>query len=244
MISRSHLLGFFGSLLFHGAIAGVGVVIGIHNYGAYGTKTEEQTSHISMEMLRGMMVDTYQPTMPQEVETISAKEEVADPTVKKVEKKIQKKKPKKETVKKESKPKPKNKPKKQKTTLPNGDKNIDSKALTNAKASSNGSATTSDLAGQGAQLNAISAYQSSLRLSIEKNKVFPNRMKMMRKTGRVLVGFNVEASGELTNIHIVKSGGADFDRAAMAAVKNTRPIGVRPKGMTPKLEVSIKFDFK
>ena len=163
------------------------------------------------------------------------------------------KEPEKEKPKPKEKPKekPKDKPKKDvkpqekpiNKDLPKGDKNIDSSANVNAKATTTGATNSNaQVAGSGTDTSEMAAYRSAIRHEIERHKRYPTRAKMMRKQGKVSVSFNVGPDGSLSGARVTQSSGDEsLDNAALEAVNSARPIGARPSGFPSGLNVPISF---
>lgn len=260
---NSSVTGFLGSLCFHGILFGVVIYFLFFRFddSANGHQAPIGT-HISMEMLKGMVKATPTPEVTPEpvveekvVETPPIpepvkKEVVADPTVKKepVKKEVKEIKPEKPKPKKihKEKPKPKKvhkeKPKKKETRQ--GSKNIASKDKVNSVASNTSAANSNNpnLIGKGSNTDVLAAYKAALRRAIERRKRYPQRAKLMRKQGTVIVGFRIDKQGNLSNIHIVKSSSSsDLDRAALKAVKGVSSIGPRPIGLQENISIPINF---
>ncbi|QLB13499.1 outer membrane transport energization protein TonB [Bisgaardia hudsonensis] len=249
-MSKHHsLFGFLGSLFIHGLLAFVIVMLIMNKpESANGYSADLVDTNISMEMLQAMVRVEPEPEPEPEIKQEEPKEEVADPTVKPEPEKIEKPK---EPEKKQPKEKPKPKPKPKKKTPPKdvikGDRDIDSKDKVNSQATSTGIATTNNpnLAGSGASASELDAYRSALRREIERHKRYPQRARMMRKQGVVMVSFSIAADGTLTNVNVVKSSGAsDLDEAALTAVKSARSIGPRPAGLGTSISVPISFKLR
>lgn len=216
----------------------------------------ELSTAISMEMLQGMVMEepAPEPEKAQPEPEPEKQDVVEDPTKKPEPKKI------KEPEKPKDKPKPiekpkektKEKPKKEvvkpqdkpiNRDLPKGDKNIDSSANVNAKATTTALTNSNgQVAGAGSDNSEIAAYRTAIRREIERHKRYPARAKMMRKQGRVGISFSVAADGALTNERVVQSSGDEsLDNAALEAVKNAKPVGTRPAGFPLGLNVPISF---
>jgi len=183
-------------------------------------------------------------------------EVVADPTKKpepekkkepekKPEKPIEKPKPK---PKEKPKEKPKNEVKAEKAvempkSLPIGDKNINSTATANSKATTTGQPGTNGVqGGSGTNTDELNAYRAAIRREIERHKRYPARAKMMRKQGIVSVSFSVGTDGSLSGERVTNSSGDEsLDNAALEAVRSARPVGPKPAGFTSSVSVPISF---
>lgn len=251
--TKRSLLGLLISLIVHSIV--VGLILWSWNKPSDSANSApgDISTSISMEMVQGMVMEEQAPE-PENVqkEPEPEKQEVVeDPTVKPEPQKI--KEPEKEKPKPKEKPKekPKDKPKKDvkpqekpiNKDLPKGDKNIDSSANVNAKATTT-SATNSNaqVAGSGTDTSEMAAYRSAIRREIERHKRYPTRAKMMRKQGKVSVSFNVGPDGSLSGARVTQSSGDEsLDNAALEAVNSARPVGARPSGFPSGLNVPISF---
>ena len=247
-------LGLLISVLVHGAIIGA-LLWNWHNPSdSANNHAGELSTSISMEMLQGMRIEEPEPAPePLKAEPEQPKEEiVADPTKKPEPEK--KKEPEKKT---EDKPKPpKEKPKKEvkpveKSTnlpknLPTGDKNVNSLNSANSKATTTGATNTNaNMAGTGSSTDEIAAYKAALYREIERRKEYPQRARMMRKQGVVHIAFNVGNDGSLSGESVIKSSGDEsLDNAALKAVRNVKPIGPKPAGLSGSISVPIRFSLQ
>ncbi len=251
-MKRSTLIGFLGSFLFHGVILlGIWLVL-IHSRGSHGFKAPVVATHISMQMLQGMVVEEPQPikekrtAQPKDSEN---KVEVPDPTVKPELENHKEKIPVKKPVDIEKKSPSKQDEKKATQhkrikDMPKGKKRIESQAKITSQATSNSKSRGHNpkLVGNGPQIDEVAAYENALRAEIEKQKRYPLRARMMRRQGTVLIQFMLKQSGELYDIRIAKtSGNGDLDRAALQAAQQARPIGLKPKGVSDTFVIPIHF---
>lgn len=251
--TKRSLLGLLISLIVHSIV--VGLVLWSWNKPSDSANSApgDISTSISMEMVQGMVMEepAPEPENIQKEPEPEKQEVVEDPTVKPEPQKI--KEPEKEKPKPKEKPKekPKDKPKKDvkpqekpiNKDLPKGDKNIDSSANVNAKATTT-SATNSNaqVAGSGTDTSEMAAYRSAIRREIERHKRYPTRAKMMRKQGKVSVSFNVGPDGSLSGARVTQSSGDEsLDNAALEAVNSARPVGARPSGFPSGLNVPISF---
>lgn len=262
--AKRSLLGLVISLLVHGAIVGA-LLWNWHKPSEAASNAEgEISTTISMEMIQGMRVEEPAPEPepepepePQQAEPELEKQEtVADPTKqpepekkkepeKKPEKPIEKPKPK---PKEKPKEKPKNEVKTEKPVeipknLPIGDKNINSTATANSKATTTGQPGTNGVqGGSGTNTDELNAYRAAIRREIERHKRYPARAKMMRKQGVVSVSFSVGADGSLSGERVTTSSGDEsLDNAALEAVRSARPVGPKPAGFVSSVSVPISF---
>jgi tonB family C-terminal domain len=251
--TKRSLLGLLISLIVHSIV--VGLILWSWNKPSDSANSApgDISTSISMEMVQGMVMEepAPEPENIQKEPEPEKQEVVEDPTVKPEPQKI--KEPEKEKPKPKEKPKekPKDKPKKDvkpqekpiNKDLPKGDKNIDSSANVNAKATTT-SATNSNaqVAGSGTDTSEMAAYRSAIRREIERHKRYPTRAKMMRKQGKVSVSFNVGPDGSLSGARVTQSSGDEsLDNAALEAVNSARPVGARPSGFPSGLNVPISF---
>ena len=251
--TKRSLLGLLISLLVHGSILGALFWNWHTPHEAASNALGEISTTISMEMIQGMRVEEPAPEPEPEPEK---QEVVADPTKKpepekkkepekKPEKPIEKPKPK---PKEKPKEKPKNEVKAEKAVempknLPIGDKNINSTATANSKATTTGQPGTNGIqGGSGANTDEHNAYRAAIRREIERHKRYPARAKMMRKQGIVNVSFSVGGDGSLSGERVTKSSGDEsLDNAALEAVRSARPVGPKPAGFASSVSVPISF---
>jgi len=127
--------------------------------------------------------------------------------------------------------------------LPIGDKNINSTATANSKATTTGQPGTNGIqGGSGANTDEHNAYRAAIRREIERHKRYPARAKMMRKQGVVSVSFSVGADGSLSGERVTNSSGDEsLDNAALEAVRSARPVGPKPAGFASSVSVPISF---
>lgn len=255
--TKRSLLGLLISLIVHGIV--IGFILWNWNKPSDSANSAQGdiSTSISMELLQGMVLEEPAPEPenvqkePEPEPEPEKQEIVEDPTIKPEPKKI--KEPEKEKPKPKEKPKEKskNKPKKEvkpqqkpiNKDLPKGDKNIDSSANVNDKASTTSAANSNaQVAGSGTDTSEIAAYRSAIRREIESHKRYPTRAKIMRKQGRVSVSFNVGADGSLSGARVTKSSGDEsLDKAALDAINVSRSVGTRPAGFPSSLSVQISF---
>ena len=257
--TKRSLLGLLISLIVHGIV--IGFILWNWNKPSDSANSAQGdiSTSISMELLQGMVLEEPAPEPenvqkepePEPEPEPEKQEIVEDPTIKPEPKKI--KEPEKEKPKPKEKPKekPKNKPKKEvkpqqkpiNKDLPKGDKNIDSSANVNDKASTTSAANSNaQVAGRGTDTSEIAAYRSAIRREIESHKRYPTRAKIMRKQGKVSVSFNVGADGSLSGAKVTKSSGDEsVDKAALDAINVSRSVGTRPAGFPSSLSVQISF---
>ncbi|HHF2723363.1 TPA: TonB family protein [Haemophilus influenzae] len=253
--TKRSLLGLLISLIAHGIV--IGFILWNWNKPSDSANSAQGdiSTSISMELLQGMVLEEPAPepeNVQKEPEPEPEKQEIVeDPTIKPEPKKI--KEPEKEKPKPKEKPKekPKNKPKKEvqpqqkpiNKDLPKGDKNIDSSANVNDKASTTSAANSNaQVAGSGTDTSEMAAYRSAIRREIESHKRYPTRAKIMRKQGKVSVSFNVGADGSLSGAKVTKSSGDEsLDKAALDAINVSRSVGTRPAGFPSSLNVQISF---
>ena len=251
--TKRSLLGLLISLIVHSIV--VGLILWSWNKPSDSANSApgDISTSISMEMVQGMVMEepAPEPENVQKEPELEKQEVVEDPTVKPEPQKI--KEPEKEKPKPKEKPKekPKDKPKKDvkpqekpiNKDLPKGDKNIDSSANVNAKATTTGATNSNaQVVGSGTDTSEMAAYRSAIRREIERHKRYPTRAKMMRKQGKVSVSFNVGPDGSLSGARVTQSSGDEsLDNAALEAVNSARPVGARPSGFPSGLNVPISF---
>lgn len=245
--TKRSLLGLLISLLIHGSILGALFWNWHTPHEAASDAPGEISTTISMEMIQGMRVEepTTEPEPePQQVEPEPEKQDIVEDPTKKPEpekKKEPEKKPEKPIEK--PKPKPKEKPVEMPKNLPIGDKNINSTATANSKATTTGQPGTNGVqGGSGTNTDELNAYRAAIRREIERHKRYPARAKMMRKQGVVSVSFSVSSDGSLSGERVTNSSGDEsLDNAALEAVRSARPVGPKPAGFASSVSVPISF---
>ncbi|WP_373779181.1 energy transducer TonB [Glaesserella sp.] len=109
------------------------------------------------------------------------------------------------------------------------------------KGSPSGNATAS---GNSAGGNELNAYKAQLQKMLQQRayNAYPQREKMMRKTGTVTLSFSVSSSGQVTNVNVSKSSGnTNLDNAAVKAAQSTRMNSPPPAGFPSSLIVPVRF---
>ena len=89
----------------------------------------------------------------------------------------------------------------------------------------------------------IDAYRSILQRALQQraNNAYPQREKMMRKTGVVTLRFTITPSGQITNVSVANSSGNEnLDAAAVKAAQATNPPSP-PAGFPSSVSVPIRF---
>ena len=237
--TKRSLLGLLISLLIHGSILGALFWNWHTPHEAASDAPGEISTTISMEMIQGMRVEEPTPEPepePQQVEPEPEKHDIVeDPTTKPKPKEKPKEKPKNEVKTEKPVEMPKN--------LPIGDKNINSTATANSKATTTGQPGTNGVqGGSGTNTDELNAYRAAIRREIERHKRYPARAKMMRKQGVVSVSFSVSSDGSLSGERVTNSSGDEsLDNAALEAVRSARPVGPKPAGFASSVSVPISF---
>ncbi|QLB17751.1 energy transducer TonB [Mannheimia varigena] len=98
----------------------------------------------------------------------------------------------------------------------------------------------------GGNASELSAYKTALQRALQRkaNNSYPQREKMMRKTGTVTIKFNVTSSGAISNVSVVNSSGnSNLDNAA---VKSAQAVSMPspPAGFPPSVTVPIRFSLE
>ncbi|UVV65467.1 cell envelope integrity protein TolA [Glaesserella parasuis] len=254
MKKRHSRIGLIGSLTLHGTL--FATVFGIiHTQKPL--PTTEEVSSISMEMLAARL--------EQEQVAVAAEEPVEE-EVKKPEPVIEPEpipepvpEPPKPKEKPKEKPKPKEKSKpKEKPPVKAIEKGAEAKQGVVAKAipsavqgaknqegivtgSPKGSGTVNSGSASGGEIN---AYKAQLQRTLQQraNNAYPQREKMMRKTGTVTLSFQLSSSGQVINVQVINSSGnSNLDAAAMKAAQSTKMHSPPPAGFPTSLTVPVKF---
>lgn len=98
----------------------------------------------------------------------------------------------------------------------------------------------------GGNASELSAYKTALQRALQRkaNNSYPQREKMMRKTGTVTIKFTITSSGAISNVSVVNSSGnSNLDNAA---VKSAQAVSMPPPpaGFPPSVTVPIKFSLE
>ncbi|MDH2997441.1 hypothetical protein A1D22_06865 [Pasteurellaceae bacterium LFhippo2] len=112
---------------------------------------------------------------------------------------------------------------------------------TNGEGKSVGSATGSSSA------NEIGAYQAQLQRALQQRatNAYPQRERMMRKTGVVTLSLSVSSSGQVVNVNVVNSSGnSNLDAAAVKAAQSTKLSASPPAGFPSSLVVPVRFSIQ
>lgn len=125
--------------------------------------------------------------------------------------------------------------------IPNGAANGNNPSI-NQAGSANGNTMQ---AGQNkvADSNQHNAYRVTLQRALQQraNSSYPQREKMMRKMGTVVLKFTLTPTGQITNVQVQKSSGNDnLDAAAVKAAQSTKPPAP-PSGFPSSISVPVKF---
>ncbi|QIM65972.1 energy transducer TonB [Mannheimia granulomatis] len=111
----------------------------------------------------------------------------------------------------------------------------------------NGSLNSTSTAGSsnanGGNANEISAYKVALQRALQRkaNNSYPQREKMMRKTGTVTIKFSISASGAISNVSVVSSSGnSNLDAAAVRSAEGLN-VSPPPAGFPTQVTVPVKF---
>lgn len=113
----------------------------------------------------------------------------------------------------------------------------------NAQAQNTGFASTNSASSAGE----INAYKAQLQRTLQQraNNAYPQREKMMRKTGTVTLSFQLSSSGQVVNVQVINSSGnSNLDAAAMKAAQSTKMNSAPPAGFPTSLTVPVKFSIQ
>lgn len=92
------------------------------------------------------------------------------------------------------------------------------------------------------QLNNLVAL---LHSAIQAHQQYPREAQLMHEEGVSVIGFTLQADGEIANVHIVKSSGNEnIDNAALNAVKNSSPIELNTENVSFLKKNSHIFELK
>lgn len=98
----------------------------------------------------------------------------------------------------------------------------------------------------GGNTNEISAYKAALQRALQRkaSNAYPQREKMMRKTGTVTIKFNVLPSGVISNVSVMtSSGNNNLDTAAIRSAEGIK-MPSPPTGFPSQVTVPIKFSME
>lgn len=112
----------------------------------------------------------------------------------------------------------------------------------------NGSAHSTSTTGSvsGGNASELAAYKTALQRALQRraNNSYPQREKMMRKTGTVTIKFTLTPSGAISNVSVINSSGnSNLDNAA---VRSAQAVSMPPPpaGFPPSVTVPIKFSLE
>ena len=80
--------------------------------------------------------------------------------------------------------------------------------------------------------------------TLEQNVSYPLFDLQVRNNADVILNFYVDATGNVSNIQVAKSGGSQFDKSAMTAVMNTKWIPAMQNGFPVGLSFALPFEFR
>ncbi|HDL4166102.1 TPA: energy transducer TonB [Mannheimia haemolytica] len=106
--------------------------------------------------------------------------------------------------------------------------------------STTGSANTGASSGNASEL---AAYKVALQRALQRkaNNSYPQREKMMRKTGTVTIKFTITSSGSITNVSVLNSSGnSNLDNAAVRSAEGLS-MPPPPAGFPPTVTVPVRF---
>lgn len=106
--------------------------------------------------------------------------------------------------------------------------------------STTGSTNTGASSGNASEL---AAYKAALQRALQRkaNNSYPQREKMMRKTGTVTIKFTITSSGSITNVSVANSSGnSNLDNAAVRSAE-ALSMPPPPAGFPPTVTVPVRF---
>ncbi|MDO4697653.1 MAG: TonB family protein [Pasteurellaceae bacterium] len=232
MEKRHSRLGLFGSLVLHSAVFG-GIWWATNQPNTPQKATDELTS-ISMEMMTAILEQPQVAVAPEEPELPPEPIPEPEPIVEKP----------KEKPKKKPKPKPKEKPPVKAVEKGKEVKQgVAEKAIPNALQGNRLQVGESGTA-NASRANEVNAYKAQLQRALQQraNNAYPQREKMMRRTGTVTISFTIAPSGQITNVVVLKSSNnSNLDSAAVKAAQSTKMPSGPPAGFPTTLSVPVKF---
>lgn len=114
------------------------------------------------------------------------------------------------------------------------------------KGGSLNSTSTTGSNAAGGNASELSAYKTALQRALQRkaNNSYPQREKMMRKTGTVTIKFTVTSSGAISNVSVINSSGnSNLDNAAVNSAQAVS-MPPPPAGFPPSVTVPIKFSLE
>lgn len=272
MKEKHSRIGFIASLLIHGLLVG-GVLVLLDNHKIENTAEQNALSiELVAALLEQPQVAVSPDPVEDEIEEDKSAPEpdstpepdaVPDPTLKPKQEK-----PKQEQKKQE---KPKKKPKEQHKRVRKPVKalergaqvkqGVEAKAPPEAfqgkkvagvvggqqNGSQNSKSTTGSTNGaNGGNANELSAYKAALQRALQRRATnsYPQREKMMRKTGIVTIKFTILPSGKISNVSVVNSSGnSNLDTAAVRSAERVK-MPPPPEGFPSQATVPVKFSIE
>ncbi|MCK3654506.1 hypothetical protein A4G19_01580 [Pasteurellaceae bacterium Macca] len=95
--------------------------------------------------------------------------------------------------------------------------------------------------------NEINAYKALLQRMLQQraNNAYPQREKLMRRTGTVTLALTVSPSGQVMNVRVANSSGnSNLDAAAVKAAQSTFLNRAPPAGFPSSLTVPVRFSLQ
>lgn len=256
MRKRYSRMGLIGSIALH--CTAFAVVWNVVNSRPTAPAVTEETTSISMEMMAALIEQPPVAIAPEQPVTEQVEEQQPEPSEPEPIAMVEPPPPPKPIPKEKPKEKAKEKPKKTEQkpvvkAIEKGNKpqnGIVAQAVTAKPATQEKQGTLqgnvqANESGTGkASGGEIDAYKAQLRAMLQKraNNAYPQREKMMRKTGTVILAFSLSANGQVNNVNIQKSSGSDnLDAAAVKAAQSTAMRTPPPSGFPSLLTVPINF---
>lgn len=223
----------------------------------------EEPQALSLEIMTALLeqpavasapeITTEDVVEEEQVETPEPEPEEPEPVIE-PPKPIEKPKPKPKEPPKKDPPKkvekPKEKKEKPKQAKPNAVKALErsTEVKQGIVAKANPGATPGGQATGGAgNPSEIGAYRALLQRSLQQrsNNAYPQREKMMRRTGIVTLSISISPTGKVINVKVVNSSGnTNLDNAAVKAAESTNLNSPPPVGFPTNLTVPVKFSIQ
>lgn len=256
MRKRYSRMGLIGSIALH--CTAFAVVWNVVNSRPTAPAVTEETTSISMEMMAALIEQPPVAIAPEQPVTEQVEEQQPEPSEPEPIAMVAPPPPPKPIPKEKPKDKAKEKPKKTEQkpvvkAIEKGNKPqngivaqaVTAKPTTQEKQGTLQGNMQANESGKGkASGGEIDAYKAQLRAMLQKraNNAYPQREKMMRKTGTVILAFSLSANGQVNNVNIQKSSGSDnLDAAAVKAAQSTAMRTPPPSGFPSLLTVPINF---
>ncbi|NQT62362.1 MAG: energy transducer TonB [Candidatus Marinimicrobia bacterium] len=80
--------------------------------------------------------------------------------------------------------------------------------------------------------------------ALERNIIYPTFDRLVGNSADVILNFHVDVNGNVSNIKVARSGGANFDNSAVSAVMNTEWKPAMQNGFPVALTFALPFEYR